>query len=397
MNRSVTRQGTHFLGALGVGLTLGVSLSLSACGGAAADTPKAAAAPAPVASAVPLKEGGSRLQNGSIAYVMTHKFWAVYETPAKDGKTVECPTGMNDGPREQFRMLYGDGKGPKKYTVVEAQLKREGDLWHPSTTPEPPQLKFKEAQGKVSYGMNLDGKIGPNDFESPDGVKGVDNQLYRAIGCIGNYRTMGTIYHFEDLFMNSYNDARIVVELTHVKSLENSADVTVNIYRGSDRMLADSTGEGYLPGGTQHVDLRWGKQFVSHTKGQIVAGVLTTDPIDRAELPWGSTFGTHAYHVFRGLRLQLKLTDGTAKGMLAGYVDTDAFIHHLNTSWSTHHHSYGQLSSQSLYRELVSLADGYPDAKTGRNTAISSAANVEFVQVYLVKPNETKQLTASNK
>jgi hypothetical protein len=395
MNRRVTRPSANFIDALGVGLALSVGVSLGACGvAAAADAPQAASVPA---SAVPLKEGGTRLQNGTIAYEMTHKFWAVYETPAKDGKTVECPTGMNDGPREQFRTLYGDGKGPKKYTIVEAQLKREGDLWHPSTTPEPPQLKFKEAQGRVSYGLNLDGKIGPNDFDSPEGVKGVDNQLYRAIGCIGNYRTMGTINHFEDLFMNSYNDARVVVELTHVKSLENSDNVTVNIYRGSDRMVADSTGEGYLPGGTQHVDLRWGQQFVSHTKGKIVNGVLTTDPIDRAELPWGSTFGTHGYHVFRGLRLQLKLTDSTGKGMLAGYVDTDAFIHHLNTSWSTHHHSYGQLSSQSLYRELSHLADGYPDAKTGKNTAISAAVNVEFVQVFLVKPDEKKQLTASSK
>jgi hypothetical protein len=38
-----------------------------------------------------------------------------------------------------------------------------------------------------------------------------------------------------------------------------------------------------------------------------------------------------------------------------------------------------------------------PDAKTGKNTAISSAVNVEFVQVYLVKPEETKQLTASSR
>src|SRR6202012_946117 len=139
----------------GIGLALSVGLSLGACGIATADAPKA-------------NEGGTRLQNGTIAYVLTHKFWAVYETPTKE----ECPTGMNDGPREQFRTLYGDGKGPKKYTVVEAQLKREGDLWQPSTSPDPPQLKFKEAQGKISCGMNLDVKMGSMDVERLDGVKG---------------------------------------------------------------------------------------------------------------------------------------------------------------------------------------------------------------------------------
>jgi hypothetical protein len=43
------------------------------------------------------------------------------------------------------------------------------------------------------------------------------------------------------------------------------------------------------------------------------------------------------------------------------------------------------------------LADGYPDARTGKNTAVSSAVNVEFVQVYLVKPDEKNPLTASSK
>src|SRR3954452_9254023 len=114
MNCSVTRPRS------GVVLALCVSVSLSTYGIAAADAPKVT--PPVHSSVVSSAEGGTRLQNGAIAYVLTHKFWAVYETPKKE----ECPTGMNDGPREQFRTLYGDGKGEKKYTIVEAQLKREG-------------------------------------------------------------------------------------------------------------------------------------------------------------------------------------------------------------------------------------------------------------------------------
>jgi len=330
------------------------------------------------ATASPLREGGSALRNGTIGYVVTHKFWSVYET---DGGKVECPQGYNDGPREQFKQLYEDGK---KRSIVEAQLQREAIQWHPSTTPEP--FKYKEAQGKVSYGLNLDGKVGAEDFTSPSGEQGIDNQLYRVIGCVGHYRTMGTINHFENLFMRSYNDARIVIELSGVDNLANDDDVTVHFYRGSDGLLQDATGEGFIPGGTQRIDMRWGKQFISQAKGKIVDGVLTTEPVDTIKIPWAVTFGTSGYHVFRGLQLNLKLSEAGAEGLMAGYVDVEAFTHHLNTSWSTHHHSYGQLSSPSQYRALRRLADGYPDPKTGENTAISSAVSLKFVQVFVQHP-----------
>lgn len=339
------------------------------------------------AGAASLQEGGSALRNGTIGYVMTHKYWAVYET---EGAKTECPQGFNDGPREQFKKLFSDGK---KRSIVEAQLKREGEQWHPTTTPE--SFVFHVAQGKISYGLNLDGKIGPNDFDSPDGEKGIDNQLYRVIGCIGHYRTMGTINHFENLFMRSYDDARILIELSGVDDLANDNDVTVTTYRGNDGLLQDATGEGFIPGGTQRIDMRWGKQFIAKLKGKIVDGVLITEPIDRILLPWGVTFGTSGYHVFRGLQLKLKLTEHGAEGLIAGYVDVEAFTHHLNTSWSTHHHSYGQLSSPSQYRALRRLADGYPDAKTGVNTAISSAVKTKFVQVFVQHPD--KELMVSTK
>jgi hypothetical protein len=332
------------------------------------------------AAAAPVNEGGQVLKDRRIGYAMTHKYWAVYET---EGAKTECPQGLNDGPREQFKQLFGDGK---KRSIVEAQLKREGEQWHPTTEPE--SFKFKEAQGNVSYGLNLDGKAGPEDFNSPDGEKGIDNQLYRVIGCIGHYRTMGTINHFENMFMRSYDDTRIVIELTEVDDLKNDPAVVVTTYRGSDGLLQDATGEGFIPGGTQRIDRRWGKEYVSQLKGKIVDGVLTTEAADKVMLPWGVTFGTSGHHVFRGFQLKLKVDPEAAEGLMAGYVDVKAFNHHLNTSWSTHHHSYGQLSSPSQYKAMMRLADGYPDPKTGKNTAISSAVRVKFTQVFVQQPEQ---------
>jgi len=333
-------------------------------------------------AAEPLQEGGNALRNGTIGYVLTNRYWSIYET--EGGKT-ECPNGFNDGPREQFKKLYDDGK---KHTLIEAQLKREGEQWHPTEGPE--SFAFKEAGGKIAYGVNLDGKVGPEDFDSPEGDKGIDNQMQRAIGCIGGYRTGGPNYHFENLFMQSYNDTRIVLELTGVDDLVNDDDVTVNTYRGSDTLLQDATGEGFIPGGTQRIDLRWGKDYVFKLKGKIVDGVLTTEPIDRIEFPWGSTFNTTGFQVFRGMQLKMKLTQEGTEGFIAGFVDVNAFRHHLNTHWSTHHQSYGQLSSPSLYKAMHRLADGYPDPKTGENTAISAAVKVKFIQVFVKHPTEER-------
>ena len=64
--------------------------------------------------------------NGTIGYVMTNLFWSVYQTPdAKD----ECPNGFNDGPREQFEILFPAGQ---KRTVVDTQLKQEIETWRQS-------------------------------------------------------------------------------------------------------------------------------------------------------------------------------------------------------------------------------------------------------------------------
>jgi len=317
------------------------------------------------------------LKDREIAYVLTNTFWAVYETP---GGKEECPQGLNDGPREQFNQMFPDNG--TKYTLQDSEMAREIATWFPTT--EKDQFEFREASGKYSYGLNLDGKIGPQDFTSPDGEKGVDNQLYRVIGCIGNYRTNGTLNIFINNYMQQYNYDRVVIELTNVDSLTNDNDVTVSIYRGLNHLLTDGTGYDFMPGGSQRLDLRWGKQFIRHTHGKIVDGVLITDPVD-AVLPAMQNTPDTTVEVIKGMRLKLKLTPEHAQGVMAGYADVEAFYRQMNESWSTTILSYGQQSQPSMYKALHRLADGYPDPKTGKNTAISSALNVDFAQVFIVR------------
>jgi hypothetical protein len=322
-----------------------------------------------------------------IGYALYEYEWALYQTP--DGKT-ECPKGFNDGPREQFKILFpNDGT---HRTLADTQVAREAEIWWPKLTPEP--FEFKEAQGKVVEGLNLDGQVGLNDFTSPDGEPGIDNQMFRVLGCIGNYRGPdGLLYHFNTKLLQQHNFNRVVIELTDVDSLTNDDDVTLTTYRGREPLMTDATGEGFLPGGTQRVDLRWGKEFIFRAKGKIVNGVLITEPVDYV-MPAMGPFEDATVQLIKGMRLKIKLTPERAEGLMAGYTDIDNFYFEVNQAWSTHHLSYGQQSPQSFYRALHRLADAYPDPKTGHNTAISSALKVFFTQVFVQHPDASKEVAA---
>jgi hypothetical protein len=321
------------------------------------------------------------LKDRTIGYVITHTYWAIHQTP--DAK-VECPYGFNDGPREQFEILYPD-IGEKRM-LLDTQLEREREIWFPSTSDEP--YPFHEVQGNTAIGLNLDGKTDANDFKSPDGEEGVDNQLYRAIGCIDNYRGPdGTLYHFTNNYMQRHNYNRVLIELTDVDSLVNDDDVTVTTYRGLDSLMTNATGQDFLPGGSQRVDSRWGKEFIQTFKGQIVDGVLTTDPADLT-MPATAAAQDATVQKIRDVRFQLRLSPERAEGLMAGYTDVQNFYYQLNAAWSTHLQSYGRLSSPSLYRALRRLADAYPDPTTGENTAISSTLEIKLAQVFIVHPQQ---------
>ncbi|WOJ94675.1 hypothetical protein R0135_05785 [Congregibacter variabilis] len=320
---------------------------------------------------------------GRIGYVLTERHWSLYQT---DDANAECPEGFNIGPREQFDELFPEQEGVVR-TEVDTRLMREGRRFHLETSEEP--FPFYDGAGSTAYGVNLDAKVSDEDYLSPEGEEGIDNQLNRALACIPIYRGPdGAFYHFSNLFMygNAYN--RWMFELTGVDDLSNDDNVTVTFYRGLDDLVSDASGKGFVAGGTQRVDVRWGQSFIQEVQGKIVDGVLTTQPTERTKFPWSFPGIGGGFHVFRDFQLKLTLTPTTAKGLLAGYVDVEQYNHRLNRNWTTHHQSYGQLSAASLYRAMKRLADGYPDPDTGANTAISSAVDVVLHQVHILHPDE---------
>ena len=86
------------------------------------------------------------------------------------------------------------------------------------------------------------------------------------------------------------------------------------------------------------------RQFV----GQIVDGVLITEPIAEMIMPW-QNLSVPSVRVFKDARFQLDLSSGQATGVLfAGYADVDTWYYQLIRNDSTHHLSNGQIRHLSV-------------------------------------------------
>jgi len=336
---------------------------------------------ATAAHAQQMTEGALGVQNRSIGYVMVFENRSIYQ--AKDAKT-QCPVALNDGPPEQFKKLYPEGT---ERTVEGTRLSWEGELWNPSGKPLP-GAPYYEVQGKVGRGLNLDGKVDENDYIDPDsGEKGIDNQVFRTVGCTFNYRDGQTSTLTPQWRRATYNI--FVIELTDVDSLQNDDDVTVTTYRGKDRLITDATGNEYLPGGTQSLDTRWGKRYIQTFKGKITDGVLTTEAKDLI-MPAASVYAPRDGApdiIYRDMRFNLNLTDTQANGYMGGYADVWTWYYHSHKTRDSRHQAYGGTAGPTLYRALMKNADAYPD-KNGQNTAISTALDVKFVHVFVKHPDQ---------
>jgi hypothetical protein len=318
------------------------------------------------------------LKQHRIGYVATDLHWSVYQSADVNA---DCPEGLNgNGPRENFKALYPNGG-----SVENTQLVREALRVFPSDRPA--QFPYILAQGATAIGLDLDGKA-DTGFKSPSGEPGIDNNLFKVLGCNAHYRgPEGQQQLFANKFVRGIRFDRIMIEISGLDDLTHDQDVEVIIYRGRDPLLLDATGEGVAPGGTQRVDLHYGKTLVQHLRGKLSKGILTTEPIDGL-WPWSNYFDRPAVLRIHDMRFRLTLTPTSANGLIAGYTDVDSFYRWV-TGWSTHHLSYGRLDPAEFYWAVKNNADAYPDS-SGKMTAISSAISIGMAQVFIEHPQATE-------
>jgi hypothetical protein len=261
----------------------------------------------------------------------------------------------------------------------------------------------KFVQGKLAYGLNLDGVNGPispgsalirahEKFVDPNGEY-IDNELYRAVGCYHAFRGKDS-YNFGQVeeaasTRRQSGDTTTLIEVSRVDHSTNDGNVMVGIYLSADPAVLNSAApaafDKQLHQGIPYFSysIRERAGYSQSVRGRIVNGVLTTEPADiRIENSLGDMGPDHDF-LLRGARLRFDFKDGQTTGMLGGYfVITNAY-----TMWQQGLGSLGAahgLSAAAFYEALRTLADGYPDPKTGAYTAISSAFQIELTPAFVI-------------
>jgi hypothetical protein len=340
----------------------------------------------------------------SLAFVIANFDNAIYETRFMD----ECPEGPAVGNDELWWL--GLSRADKdKFTdkgliqPVDRRLqsvlrgpKGEDVCWNPTVVKDPP---LRTIQGKVAYGFNLDGagdheatpkSCKQQGFTGVDGTPGVDNQMYRLLGCHYGWRHNGVLDTFGNEERRNSGRGVVLIEITGVTDPRNSEDVNVAFYRAIDPFPIDSAGR-ILPWASYRVDTNNGKpRYGAEAKGSIKGGVLTIQPLD-LNLPY---YGNSAYAEMRlrDMNLRLELTpaaDGKVKGLLGGYYDFDKWWEYmLKLEFLI---ATGDWSCPAMYEAAKRLADGYPDPTTGECTAISSAFEFDAVPAFAVHTTQTAE------
>jgi len=327
-------------------------------------------------------------------------------SPAVAPENVDCPEGVNPNAEGNFKVwLKQMGKSPAEieqamedfpntmYGIAPMRGRIDGKpvnvYTNPTSVPDP---NIKTIKSSSALGFNLDGKESTGGFVDPDtGEKGVDNQMFRALGCVVSergHREGGADarpgYPAIQWDHNRVHMPAWLIEITDLDDPMNDPDVGISIVQATLPVVKDANGE---PQRDMTFEVDDNPSTKNVTRAAIKNGVLqTTKDIDSLYLILAK-YGIIPTLALEKAKLRLELTaDGALKGIVGGYQD-----------WLDLYGGFGRGGSgvevnisfdvPGIYYALRKMADAVPDPKTGQNTMISAAYWIEAVPAFIVHPD----------
>jgi hypothetical protein len=252
-----------------------------------------------------------------------------------------------------------------------------------------------EVTSRIGEGFNLDGKIKPTDFVSPEGEQGIDNELYRAWGCDAPWRGNGNgtlVLRSNDKMIEGLYT--IVIRISGNQDPMNDDDATLEIGYSPDQIMKDARGN---VGADYSYRILKSEQYTK-LKARIKDGVVETTQADihMPQIAWFANQNRDAF--FRQGKIRVvPNSDGTAAGLVGGYRDfrdlytQNAFAQSGGVQGVREHEDH-----VALYYALRRHADGMYNAKTGRYDGISSAYRMKLVPVFVVDPDKAMDIPVRN-
>ena len=257
---------------------------------------------------------------------------------------------------------------------------------NPWATDDPGQ---PQVTSRIGDGFNLDGKIKANDFVSPDGERGIDNNLYRAWGCDAPWRGNGNATL--DLRANDKMQEGLYTMVLRVSGNQdpmNDSDATVEIGYSPDKIVKDARG-GIAVDYSYRI-----LQSAQYTKlkAKIKNGVVETEQVEHMHTPRIAWFydQTGDTNFTKGkIKLNLSADGMSGTGLLGGYRNwrelytENTFAQDGGQQGIREHEDH-----VGLYFALRRNADGMYNQKTGKYDGISTVYRIKMASAYVVDPDK---------
>ena len=307
-----------------------------------------------------------------------------------------CPEGFNLDERDLYaqRLAERDPKAAAAvlpgFDFIKADWAKGGpdECKEPSKfDPEPHHL----VQGlKVAPGFDLDGIASTNevpganacahaDLLGSEGEVGIDNQLWRAVGCIKGYQRGNTIDEFAIANIRE-GQRTILVRLSGIDDPANDDEIEVAFFSSSDPIPVDAAG-AMMDGAS--LSITADPRHHNVTRGRLVNGVVLAGPFD-LRLDFKGQFLTAEY-ALRDAHVRLELLpEGRLRGLVGGFWDIEQF-YDIYARQATRQGAFTVgFRCPGMYGAVKRLADAYPDPASGACTAISTAFRLTGIPAFVI-------------
>jgi hypothetical protein len=358
------------------------------------------------------------IRNGEAGFVVSEIAYAL-GPDAKD--SAACPAGLTAGVRGLIETYSKTPAGMRQEAETQQAYERRARMavnttadgqnicMHPELAAADPGWRMVSGRNLKMPGIDLDSPplrgqqraggetCAHEDFSGPNGERGIDNQWYRVVGCTAGFQSIGQANNWQiEMYTGSWG---ILLSLKGVDDVRNDSDVEVGIFANADPIQL-SADRKPLAFATYAFDPN--PRYRATTRGRIVNGVLTIDPVDiRLHNVVASMVDDR---VLRDAQLRLTFTaDGGMEGYLAGFTPVED-MYNVQYGARASRNAKGELAPErqrmntsvgragalghtcnGAYRALYEAADGHRDAKTGRCTSISTQYRIRVAPAFVVR------------